>query len=247
VWYAPVCIVVMFGARTSYLANRRYATTVAAMVAVHAAVYARFDIWSGENAYGPRYMVPLLPVIVAVLAPMIDSGRQWIRGVRIAAVVGFLLPGLLGATMYFNAVYFDQQPALLADLELTETTPTQQRLAWNFYPRTSPLMLQFRSLPDLARNTVDRLQGETGGITPLPAAYEERIHWYARAVELDTWWAWWPTKDAPSVIYLLLILPLAALGYGSKLLFGARRSDHGLDDADQTDTPDALAPLGGEA
>ena len=246
VWYAPVCLVVIFAARTSYLQNRRYAITVAAMVLAHAAIYARFDVWSGENAYGPRYMIPLLPVIVAALAPVIDTGRHWLRGVRIAAAVGFLLPGLLGATMYFNAVYFEQQPSLLADLELTETTSAQQRLAWNFYPRTSPLMLQFRSLPDLARNTVDRVQGEPGGITPLPAAYEERIHWYARAVELDTWWAWWPTKDAPSVIYLLLIVPLAALAFGSKLLLGAVRSDR-TDDTDDGDDRTALAPAGAGA
>lgn len=224
-WYAPVCIVVLFGLRTSYLRNRRYALTIMSMLVAHAAVYARFDIWSGENAYGPRYLIPILPVIIALLAPVVDTATHWRRGVRIAAVVGFLIPGLLGSTMYFNAVYFRHQPSLVADMGFTEMTGEQNRIAWNFYPRTSPLMLQFRSLPDLARNTIDRIQGEPGGITPLPAPYEERIHWYARAVQLDTWWAWWPTKDAPNAIYLLLTLPLAALAAGLRLLRTGRRID----------------------
>jgi hypothetical protein len=219
IFYAPVCIVVIFAARASFLHSRRYTLTVAAMIIAHLTVYARFAIWSGENAYGPRYLVPLLPSIVALLAPVIDTGTQWVRGVRVAAVVGFLVPGLLGSLMYFNAVYFLQQPHLLADVELPSTTPTQQFMAWNFYPRTSPLMEQFRSLPDLFDNTRDRLHGES--LTPMPAAYEERIHWYARSVELDTWWAWWPVKDEPTVIYGLLLVPIGLLVAGIRM---ARRS-----------------------
>lgn len=238
-WYAPVCIVVLFATRRSFLANRRYSLTVGAILLGHASVYARFDIWTGENAYGPRYMIPLLPIVVAMLAPVIDSGRQWIRGVKVAAVFGLLIPGLLGTTMYFNAVYFNQQQGLLADIGVIEATQTQQHLAWNFYPRTSPLMLHVRSVPDLVRNTVDRLQGEPGGITPLPAPYEDRIHWYARAVELDVWWAWWSTKDGPGAIYLLLVVPLAALALGIALARRSWRTER--DDAVATTTPPGIA------
>ena len=219
--YAPICIVVVFAVRTSALTHPRYAATVGGILVTHLLVYARFDIWSGENAYGPRYLVPVLPAIVALLAPVIDTGRQWVRGARVAAIAGFLIPGLLGSLMYFNAVYFAQQQQVAADFEVSSITTKQLHLVWNYYPRTSPLMLHIRSLPDLVRNTADRMSGEPGGITPFPAAYEERIHWHARAIELDTWWAWWPAKGGPGAVYILLLLPVSLLAAGVQL---ARRN-----------------------
>lgn len=221
--YAPIVAVSIFAARQALLAHRRYTITFGCIVIAHLAVYGRFDIWSGENAYGPRYLVPILPLAVALLAPVIDSGRQWTRAATVAAVIGFLGPGLLGSTMYFNAVYHRSYFEVLSNADLAEATPTQQYLLWNFQPRSSPLMLHLRSAPDLARNTVDRLNGEPGGTTPIPAAFEERIHWYARAVELDTWWAWWPAKSGTRAIYALLAIPCALLACGTWMLAVGRR------------------------
>lgn len=223
IFYAPILIVVIFAARQAYLRHRRYTITLGLVLAAHLVVYARFEVWSGENAYGPRYLVPVLAVSVAMLAVVVDTGRHWYRGARLAAIVGFLVPGLLGSTMYFNAVYFRQQPEVLANADLSQATPIQQYLIWNFQPRSSPLMLQARSTPDLWRNTVDRVQGELGGITPLPVAYEERIHWHARSVELDMWWAWWPAKNGPAAIYLLLAIPIGLIATSAWLARGRSR------------------------
>jgi hypothetical protein len=176
----------------------------------HLAVYGRFEIWSGENAYGPRYLIPVLPLLVALVAPVIDSGREWLRGVKVAAVVGFLGPGLLGSIMYFNAVYWNNQTQVFHNLESEKPTARQMYLAYDFQPRSSPLMQEVRSVPDLFRNTADRLRGREGGLTPIPAAYEERIHWYARAIELDTWWAWWSARGDPAAGYLFFLAPAGA-------------------------------------
>lgn len=213
-FYAPVLLASLFAVRQSYLANRRYSLVVAAILLAHLSVYGRFVIWSGENAYGPRYMVPLLPILIAVVAPVIDSGPQWKRSVQILGVVGFLGPALLGSLIYFNAAYNVQQRGVLDNLNIAEPTQGQQFLAWNFQPRSSPLMLHLRSVPDLIDNTIDRLSGEPGGITPIPAPYEERIHWHARAIELDTWWAWWSTKDGPAALYLLALVPISMVVAG---------------------------------
>jgi hypothetical protein len=227
VWYAPVTIVVLFGLRQSWLANRRYSATVVALLVAHLAVYSRFEMWSGENAYGPRYLIPLLPLIVALVAPIIDSGQHWARGVKAAATIGFLVPGVLGASLYFNAVYWNSSANLSANLHIESPTPTQQYLAWNFQPRSSPIVLNIRAVPQLARNTIDRFHGRSGGITPLPAPFEERIYWYARAIEPDFWWAWWPTKTASGAAYLLAIFPTACLAAAARLAIRLRRQgDH---------------------
>lgn len=215
-WYAPICLVALFGLRRAYLAQRRFCVVVAAILALHLAVYSRFEIWSGENAYGPRYLIPVLPLLVALVAPVIDTGAQWVRGARIAGVVGFVVPGLLGSLLYFNGVYSVQQPEVLRNLQLTTATPRQQYLAWNFQPRSSPLMLELRSIPDLIDNSWERIAGGEGGLTPIPVAYEERIHWYARAIELDTWWSWWSARDDAALGYVFLLAPAGALAVSAR-------------------------------
>jgi len=219
VWYAPVCIVSLFALRRTFLAQKRYTVFVGALLLAHLAVYARFQIWSGENAFGPRYLIPVLPLLVALIAPVIDSGREWFRGVKVAAAIGFLVPGLLGSTMHFNSVYIDNAFDVTKNMDSPgKLTSVQQHLAWEFQPRSSPLMLHVRSLPDLFNNTVDRLQGEPGGITPIPAEYESRIHWYTRAIELDFWWAWWSAKGLSRFGYIFLLAPVVCLGLGLRLL-----------------------------
>jgi len=217
VFYAPVCIVVVFGARLSYLANRRYAITVGLLLVAHLSVYSRFKVWSGENSYGPRYMFPLLPVVIALLAPIIDSGRQWVRGVKAAGFIGFAVPGLLGTLMYFNGVSWAQRDHVLHDYAITELSIDQTYDAWHFVPRESPLMQAIRSVPDLVRNTVDRIEGEPGGIGPIPAEYEQRIGWYGATIQLDTWWAWWSARGGPAAGYLFLLVPLGCLTVAARL------------------------------
>ncbi len=229
-WYAPICVVAMFGLRRSYIARRRYAVFVGAVMMVHLAVVARVEFWHGDFAYGPRYLIPMLPILIALIAPIIDTGREWMLGVKVAALVGFVVPGLLGSLMYFNAVYWHNEPHVARDIEVVSPTTTQFFRAWDFQPRSSPLILQIRSLPDLFRNTVDRVVGDEGGITPIPEAYEDRIHWYARAIELDTWWAWWSARDGPAAAYLLLLAPLGAFVVAARILRRLRV----VDSCDQT-------------
>jgi hypothetical protein len=216
-WYAPICIVAVFGLRTSFLADRGFAVFAGAIVAAHLVVYARFAVWSGENAYGPRYMIPVLPLIIALVAPVVNKAPQWVRGVKIATAIGFLVPGLLGSLLYFNAVYWGQQNQVFANLGIAAPSSPQQYLAWNFQPRSSPLMLEIRSLPDLARNTWARLSGDDGGITPIPGPYNERIYWYARSIEPDVWWAWWSARGDPNAGYLFLIAPVVLIGAGARV------------------------------
>jgi hypothetical protein len=132
----------------------------------------------------------------------------------LAAITGFLFSGLMGKLMYFNAVYWNQQPGLLQDMDATSLTAKQQYLAWNFQPRSSPLVLQLRAIPDLISNTFSRLGGGLGKLDQIPISYDDRIHWYARTINLDFWWAWWPAKSSNQFVYLFLAVPIALIIFG---------------------------------
>ena len=220
-WYAPVTLVALFALRQSYLRERRFVLTVGAVVLAHVFFFSRFHVWSGENAYGPRYMTVVLPLMVALVLPVVDQAPHWRRGVAIAGVVGLVVPGLLGTLMYFNGVYHHARDDVPANVGLPSLSSEQYWAAWNFQPRSSPLVLHARALPDLWDNSIARVTGGEGGITEIPPEYELRIHWYARSVELDTWWSWWPAKNGPAAAYAFVVVPLASLA-GAVLL--ARRA-----------------------
>lgn len=240
-WYAPVCVVVLFGLRQAALRDARYVATVGALLAVHLYVYARFAIWSGENAFGPRYLVPLLPMVVAIAALLVDLAPHWRRGIVAAALVGLVVPGLVGTLVYFNGVY---HYAYTHDPATPVVGADQPYNAVNFQPRTSPLLMQMRAIPPMIDNGWARLTGGTGGITEMPEEYELRIHWYARSPELDTWWAWWPAKNGPVGGYAFVLVPIACLVAAALL---ARRSlpiDGTIDADDEAENATPGATVG---
>ena len=219
IFYAPISAVALFGLRKSIISFPFRNTLAISIVVVQTAVYGKFEVWSGENAYGPRYLIPVLPLVCILVIPLARIGKQWLVGMWLAAITGFVFSGLMGKLMYFNAVYWNQQPGLLQDMDATSLTAKQQYLAWNFQPRSSPLVLQLRALPELVANTFSRLSGGLGKLDQIPISYDDRIHWYARTINLDFWWAWWPVKSTNHSVYLFLILPLALFYVGARGIY----------------------------
>jgi hypothetical protein len=218
IFYAPIVIVVLFALRQSYLANRRYALVVLAIMTLHLVVYSRLVFWAGDDAYGPRYLIPLLPICIALLAPVLDTGRQWIRGAIVAGVAGFLIPGLLGSLMYFNGVSWAQRSTVTRELNTTTWDSHQAQLVTHFDPSASPLMSFVRSVPLLGDSISEQLDGEGISAESIPVTFDERLHWYARSIQPDFWWWWWALKDGSALLYAFLLVPVAAL-IGSLILF----------------------------
>jgi hypothetical protein len=237
-WYAPICIVVLFGLRLSFIAQRRYAITVALILVAHLAIYSRFSVWSGEAAFGPRYLIPLLPMLIALLAPVIDQGRQWWRGALVATAIGIAVSGILGGSMYFNAVYSRNIPKVSKDI--FEEAPQNEEIfmAWQFFPRSSQMALYFQSVPMLANTLSDRIAGRDDGIGPIPSDYAMRIFWYNNAIEPDYWWAWWARRDDDPLGYVLLAVPLVLWAAAWQLIRSGqpRRGDGALASPSSTHT-----------
>jgi hypothetical protein len=211
-WYAPISIAILFGLRLSFIAQRRYALTAMLVLVVHLAIYSRFSVWSGEAAFGPRYMLPLLPMLIALLSPVIDQGLQWWRGAMVATAIGIAIPGILGGSMYFNAVYSRNATKVSSDIHLKTPDNEQVFMAWQFYPRSSQLALYFQSVPLLVETVSARMAGRDDGMGPLVPEYQTRIFWYNNGIQPDYWWAWWSRRHNNPFAYVLLAVPALLWG-----------------------------------
>jgi hypothetical protein len=131
--------------------------------------YASLDDWLGTRSYGPRYLVPLLPLLVAPLAWWWTRAR----GLRRAALASVIVAGVL-----------IQLPAIVV-------TPSQAGIAARQPPQTirrdlwewSPIRLNAR----LARSAVPaNLRNLAGNSRPQPSApgsLADRLSY-----SLNFWW-----------------------------------------------------------
>lgn len=218
--YAPIVFV---GVLAIPRAVRRYPAEVAlllSMVLLNLLFFSRFRFWHGDNAWGPRYLQLVLPLLVVLVAPVLER-RPWRRAAAGATAVGIAVPGLLGAAIYFNQyfAYVDVDREVGHDMVRYEP---RYREVMHWEPQWSPLVGHAHLLDDAASTTADRLTGDRADAPPFPATTWERYGWYyARPVQLDAWWAWLPVVGLPAFLLVLVpvfaALPVVALVRGRRL------------------------------
>ncbi len=66
-------------------------------------LYGRFQHWAGDGSFGPRYLVPVLPLAFLVVALVLERGSRGARRWAIVLGVLGLLVNLGGVAIYFGA------------------------------------------------------------------------------------------------------------------------------------------------
>lgn len=109
--YNPVLLLAIPGAVMLLRREARLTWALLALIAVQALALASWWSWHGGILWGPRFMLPVLPLAVLLLAPVIDESwrRRWLKvAVAALAVVSFgiqLLGGLYSYFPYIGYLY----------------------------------------------------------------------------------------------------------------------------------------------
>jgi hypothetical protein len=215
-------------------------------------VYASFEHWAGDGSWGPRYLVPLLPL--AMLLVVAAEGQEPWRGrgrrllVGALAIAGFLVQ--LGGV----GIYFGAQMREAGDYPYTRALDDPSFMVdSHFNPARTPIAGHWRML---ARNAAAHLRGEWPRITPgagdavaaadaggtvstvegarlaLPPAQVEAL-----TRGLDFWWTYAAYAGLPRLPLLVLA---GALFVAAGLAFArAWRAVRALEVRPLTQAPDA--------
>jgi len=116
--YSPPVLAALWGARRLWHRRRAVAVAVLAVVTPVVLVYARYLFWSGDWAWGPRYLVFALPALLLPVAELFDTAAEvktsslpvardaWSRRARRAAIVVLGVAGVavqcLGNVFYWD-------------------------------------------------------------------------------------------------------------------------------------------------
>jgi hypothetical protein len=149
------------------------------------ALYARFQHWAGDGSFGPRYLVPLLPLAFLLVALALDGASAARR--RAAWILG-----LAGLAVQIGgvAIYFGAQMREAGDYPYTLPLEHPRSMSdSHFNPRYSPIAGHWRMLVRNAsehlRGEWPRLSGEGAGDSRLAVGAEDQ----ARLLHaLDFWW-----------------------------------------------------------
>ncbi len=207
-WYAPPVFVAIGAA---FLVRRERLPEIALLLAPLALTtlfFARWHGWEGGGAFGPRYLLPVVPVACAAAA--LAWWHPTVRRAFIAAtVVGVVLPGIIGVTTYFNTATIKASPSVIAHDKAANLKTLQgiRRFLdhYNFDPHYAPLILQAQDFGEAVANTTRRLAGQDRSLSPPPLDPKANQLWFASSLQIDTWWAWWPAENGPQALLLLAV------------------------------------------
>jgi hypothetical protein len=179
-------------------------------------LYGRFQHWAGDGSYGPRYLVPLLPLGFLPVAFALDRMADARRALALALAALGLVVAIGGVAIYFGA-------------EMREIGDYPYRLpldhprfmeSSHFDPHDAPPIVHWRML---RRNLGEHLAGHAprlDGAAPGPrdprtglGAADQRAMLHG----LDFWWAYAAYEGLPAAPLAAIALLLAALGAGGLL------------------------------
>lgn len=159
-WYAPPLLLAFAG--WSHLARRRPAAALLSGLVVLgvALVFARYYMWWGGGAWGPRFLVPLLPIALAPAACVTpwSTHRR-----RLTAAVWSLVvaAGVVVSTMAW-VVPFEHHRLEPTRAEIRAQRVARSPIFWQL--ESSPIVALARELPRAGTRTARLLLG----LEPLP-------------------------------------------------------------------------------
>jgi len=102
--YAPFVLLSIAGLYWSVRKVPREMALLIALVIANTFVFARVRFWAGDWAWGPRYMIIVLPCLAAMCAPLVNM-KGWRNALLALGGLGLLFPGALGVFVNFNTYY----------------------------------------------------------------------------------------------------------------------------------------------
>jgi hypothetical protein len=178
------------------------------IIGSNALFFSRFEIWSGDAAYGPRYMGIVLPLFSVLAALGVSTVKD--SSVIMTTIAG-IPASLAGALVYVNASNSSRVPQLARALGSSSKNANGEynwsalRQLTLYIPRQSQLSYQFSQIGEAVSNSWNILSNPTSHV-PFNLGNSPALSWYMAPVRLDMWWVYWIESGAPKIF--LVFLPL---------------------------------------
>jgi hypothetical protein len=209
--FAPIAVIAVAGLVRSVRKLPMEMALLGALVIVNTLFFARVQFWSGDWAWGPRYLQIVIPCIAAMAAPLMDS-PHWRRALLAVSVLGLLfaaLPAVLVRfTIVWHAAFAAMPPPTIQGPKVWDHS--YYALVWHT-AHWQQIGYQLRLLSDAWSNSWKHVTSPLGpaDVTHTPRTQFE--FWWLRGRDLGG-----------TAVFVFAWAPLIAAATGARLLKRAR-------------------------
>jgi hypothetical protein len=172
--FSPPLVLALFGLPHVIRKRPRFGVALAAVLLPTFLVYCAYKSWSGDYAWGPRYFVWAVPVLLVGLAGFWEGiAAKWRPRVRMA-VLGAVVAAGIGVQLLGNALYWDHFIRISIDV----------KNQWLGNPNRSGSYI-----PERGRGHCDSCFEDTYQLLWLPPFQAIRGHWWlVKSIAVDEDW-----------------------------------------------------------
>jgi hypothetical protein len=201
-WYCPPVILAIFGFRQAMKDHRFEALAIAAVLLAFLCLHACLPFWYAAWSWGPRYLVPTVPVLCALTGLLQGNLRKLLI---VLALLGFLV----NAPTVF--CFYERYYAEL----LEQGIPTDESLAWSL--RYAPSLHEW---PAALRQVRDARNSDVREIFARRGAPSATIGG-SRALRVVPLW-WWVLPVAGIPRWIGAVTSFLIVGLGAFFVIRAR-------------------------
>jgi len=198
-FYCPIFLLTLAGVRRFFLRQRELGAVLVLASILYLLFFAKYKVWHGDIAWGPRYLTVLMPYWVLFAEPFLR--RQWLS--RVVVSISFVFQ--LAAVMVDMNMHFARllRSGVIHDVE-TYAYPT----SLYFEVRHSPLLNRFAEIGQ-ALNLIAGPRLEEVDRSGVPRA----------APSVDFWWLRFSTEGTAPIVGWILACPfmLEAVASGYRI------------------------------
>ncbi len=148
VWYAPLLVLVPFAARRFFRRDPRLAWLIGVLFIASLLFYGSVQYWHGDPAWGPRYLFPVVPLLILPLGEIIDGFSQHRAAFQSVALALVTLSFLVQV----SAVTVDPWRFWYHLVQQTQNSGRQWQWGatkYNYYWKESPVLYQLVAVRDV--------------------------------------------------------------------------------------------------
>jgi hypothetical protein len=205
--YAPIALVVLFGLVRAARKAPMEIALLGSLVVVNTLFFARVQFWSGDWAWGPRYLQIVVPCLAAMAAPLMDR-PAWRRAVVVVSVLGFFFAALPAVLVRFTLIFYSADKLMPSGpLGPQVWDHSYYALVWHTL-HWQQILYQLRLLPHAFSNSLSHVTSPQG-----PAS----VSTFLTTPRLEFWWL--RARDLGTAAVLLFVLfPIAVAVAGVRML-----------------------------
>lgn len=198
--YSPILLVAMAGIPRFCRRQRSIAAVTLAIPVILLMLYAHWCQLEGGYSWGPRFMLPAIPLLLLPLAEVLE--RITLRSSRFAAA------GVIAMVMLSEVI---QLPAVAVNvMEVIEANPAAyyEAASGRYNPAYSPLPRAWQLAWEAVTGTKRVMPGFESTVTARKDLYVINLHWSG---EIDFWWVHLISDGIPKGPILAIVMLLTGI------------------------------------